>query len=56
MEVDVCKVREHYEIYIDGNFNESCDLQEINDVLLEIKQNVLKISLKMYLQMRINML
>lgn len=56
MEVDVCKVREHYEIYIDGNFKESCDLQEINDVLLEIKQNVLKISLKMYLQMRINML
>ena len=56
MEVDVCKVREHYEIYIDGNFKESCDLQEINHVLLEIKQNVLKISLKMYLQMRINML
>lgn len=56
MEVDVYKVREHYEIYIDGNFKESCDLQEINDVLLEIKQNVLKISLKMYLQMRINMI
>ena len=56
MEVDVCKVREHYEIYIDGNFNESCDLQEINSVLDEIKQNILKISLKMYLQMRINML
>lgn len=56
MEVDVYKVREHYEIYINGDFNESCDLQELNNVLDEIKQNVLKISLKMYLQMKINML
>ena len=43
MEVDVYKVKEHYEIYIDGNFNESCDLQEINSVLDEIKQNILKL-------------
>ena len=56
MEVDVYKVKEHYEIYINGYFNESCDLQELNSVLDEIKQNILKISLKMYLQMRINML
>ena len=56
MEVNVYKVKEHYEIYINGIFQESCDLQEIKEVINNIKSNVLKNSLKMYLQMRINML
>lgn len=30
---------EHYEIYKEGNFIESCDCNELNQTILELKEN-----------------
>ena len=34
--LDIRKVKEHYEIFIDGEFACSCDVGELNETLAEL--------------------
>ena len=36
MNIEVKKVKEHYEIYVNGKFNCSCDINELTEALKEI--------------------
>lgn len=46
--LDVKKVMEHYELFLDGKFYYSCDINEVDDEINEVK--------KMYCNLEINML
>jgi len=35
--LEVCKVKEHYEIYVGGKFVCSCDLNELDETLAELE-------------------
>lgn len=35
--LDIRKVKEHYEIYIDGEFECSCDIGELRETLDELR-------------------
>lgn len=37
--IEVEKVKEHYEIYVDEEFYCSCDIGELRDTLEQIKNN-----------------
>lgn len=36
--IDTKRVMEHYEIYVDGEFEQSCDVGELSDVLAEVEE------------------
>lgn len=46
--LDVKKVMEHYELFLDGKFYCSCDINEVDDEITKVK--------KMYCNLEINML
>lgn len=38
--LEVCKVKEHYEVYLDGRFVCSCDSNELSETLKEIRNSL----------------
>lgn len=40
MKVKIEKVMEHYEIFVDGKFYVSCDLNELPETLKEIEEEI----------------
>lgn len=39
-EIDVRRVMEHFEIYVDGIFKQSCDVAELSETLKEVEENL----------------
>ena len=40
--IDVRRVIEHYEIYVDGKFKESCDVGELSKTLENLEKDMYK--------------
>lgn len=40
--IDVRRVIEHYEIYVDGKFKESCDIGELSKTLENLEKDMYK--------------
>ena len=39
-EIEVKRVMEHYEIYVNGKFNVSCDVNELTETLKEVEEEI----------------
>lgn len=39
-DIEVIRKYDHYEIYVDGKFKCSCDLNELKETIKEIEKNV----------------
>lgn len=38
MNIEIKKVMEHYEIYVDGKFNISCDANELTETIKQVEE------------------